>query len=95
MLVCCLVSFHILWAILCPQAVVDSDWNPYLKVPQVRLPEEVAHDVEARRGLDGRLLAAAATAAQAGADGPQQAAEGGQAAALVDEIPHHVIPEED
>ena len=73
---------------------VDSEWNPYLEVPQVGLPEEVAHDVEAGRGLDGRLLAAAATA-QAGADGPRQAAHGGQAAALVYEIPHHVIPEED
>ena len=38
---------------------VDSEWNPYLEVPQVGLPEEVAHDVEARRGLDGQLLTAA------------------------------------
>ena len=72
--------------------------KPHLKVPQVRLPEEVAHDVEVGRGLDGRLLAAAAAAAtaarEAGADGARQAAEGGQAAALVDEIPHHVIPED-
>ena len=71
--------------------------KPYLKVPQIRLPEEVAHDVQVRGGPDRRLLAAAAPAAAAetGADSPRQAAEGGEAAALVDEIPHHVIPEED
>ena len=67
--------------------------NPYLEVPQVRLPEEVSHDVEVGGGPDGRLLAAAA-AAEAGADGARQAAQGGEAAALVDEVPHHVVPEE-
>ena len=70
--------------------------KPHLKVPQVWLPEEGAHDVEVGRRLDdGRLPAAAAAAAaaeEAGADGGGQAAEGGEAAALVDEVAHHVVP---
>ena len=63
---CSLVSFHFLWAILCPQAVLISD-EKFCSLPFAVLPED---PLRQRRALfvlrHGRVPAAAVAAAPGG-----------------------------